>query len=296
MKFTRESVNMLFYNHNLLTMNFNEQLKQAQQTNHSLVCVGLDPDLSKLPSVCLAKQQPILDFNKAIIDACADLVCAFKPQIAYYAAEAAEEQLEASIFHIKDNYPQIPVILDAKRGDIGATAKQYAREAFERYQADALTVNPYMGFDTIEPYLEYSDKGVIILCHTSNPGAALLQEKAVSGEGYLLFEYVAKEAKKLYDQGAQVSLVVGATVPNELKMVRDIVGDMPLLVPGLGAQGGDMQATLESGLGKETPALILNNSRAIIFAGHNEYYAHASRQACDLMRNQINAICEKLTE
>ena len=276
-------------------MNFNDQLQHAQKINHSLVCVGLDPDLNKLPASCLAKEKPILDFNKSIIDACADLVCAFKPQIAYYAAEAAEDQLEASILHIKENHAQIPVILDAKRGDIGATAKQYAREAFERYQADALTVNPYMGFDTIEPYLEYSDKGVIILCHTSNPGAALLQEKAVSGEGFLLFEYVASEAKKLYDQGAQVSLVVGATVPNELKMVRDIVGDMPLLVPGLGAQGGDMQATLEKGLGKEDPALILNNSRAIIFAGHDDNYAKASRQACDLMRNQINTFMNDLT-
>jgi len=153
-----------------------------------------------------------------------------------------------------------------------------------------------MGFDTIEPYLEYSDKGVIILCHTSNPGAALLQEKAVSGEGYLLFEYVASEAKKLYDQGAQVSLVVGATVPNELKMVRDIVGDMPLLVPGLGAQGGDMEATLKNGIGKEAPALILNNSRAIIYAGHDDHYSKGSRQACDLMRNQINAIYESLVD
>lgn len=269
-------------------MNFNEQLIRVQNKQHSLVCVGLDPDLKKLPAICLSQTKPIFAFNKAIIDACAELVCAFKPQIAYYAAERAESQLEDTISYIKENYPHIPVILDAKRGDIGATATQYAREAFERYQADALTVNPYMGFDTIEPYLEYTNKGVIILCHTSNPGAALLQEKAVSGEGYLLFEYVAKEAKKLYDQGAQISLVVGATVPNEIKMVRDIVDDMPLLVPGLGAQGGDLQATLENGLGKTQPALILNNSRAIIFAGHDENFAQASQQACALMRNQIN--------
>lgn len=269
-------------------MKFNEQLIQVQTKQHSLVCVGLDPDLKKLPAICLKEAKPFFSFNKAIIDATADLVCAFKPQIAYYAAEAAEDQLEESIHYIKEHYPQVPIILDAKRGDIGATAKQYAREAFERYQADALTVNPYMGFDTIEPYLEYSDKGVIILCHTSNPGAALLQEKVVSGEGYLLFEYVAAEAKKLYDQGAQISLVVGATVPNEIKMVRDIVGDMPLLVPGLGAQGGDLDATLSNGLGKEQAALILNSSRAIIFAGHDENFAQASRQECTLMRNQIN--------
>ncbi len=269
-------------------MNFNEKLIRAQSKNHSLVCVGLDPDIQRLPQVCLQESKPILGFNTAIIDACADMVCAFKPQIAYYSAEAAEGQLEATIEHIHSKHADIPVILDAKRGDIGATAKQYAREAFERYKADALTVNPYMGFDTIEPYLEYSDKGVIILCHTSNPGAALLQEKAVSGEGYLLFEYVASEAKKLFDQGAQISLVVGATVPNELKMVRDIVGDMPLLVPGIGAQGGDLKATLENGLGKESPALILNNSRAIIFADSSENFAQGAKQACTLMRNEIN--------
>lgn len=269
-------------------MNFNEKLYQAQEKYHSLVCVGLDPDLAKLPSLCLKENKAILAFNKDIIDACADLVCAFKPQIAYYAAEAAEDQLEASIDYIHGHYPDIPVILDAKRGDISATAKQYAREAFDRYKADALTVNPYMGFDTIEPYLEYSDKGVIILCHTSNPGAALLQEKAVSGEGYLLFEYVAKEAKKLYDQGAQVSLVVGATVPRELKMVRDIVEDMPLLVPGLGTQGGDMKETLKNGLGKQHPALILNSSRGIIFADSSNNFAQAAKQACTLMRNQIH--------
>lgn len=269
-------------------MNFNEKLLKAQKKNHSLVCVGLDPDLERLPQICKQSAKPILSFNKAIVDACADMVCAFKPQIAYYSAEAAEDQLEGTIDYIHEKHPEIPVILDAKRGDIGATAKQYAREAFERYKADALTVNPYMGFDTIEPYLEYRDKGVIILCHTSNPGAALLQEKAVSGEGYLLFEYVASEAKKLYDQGAQISLVVGATVPNELKMVRDIVGDMPLLVPGIGAQGGDLKATLENGLGKHTPALILNNSRAIIFADGSDNFAQGARQACTLMRNEVN--------
>jgi len=269
-------------------MNFNEQLHKAQTSQHSLVCVGLDPDLKKLPSSCLSETKPFFSFNKNIIDATADLVCAYKPQIAYYSAEAKENELEDSINYIKNNYPHVPIILDAKRGDIGATAKQYAREAFERYQADALTVNPYMGFDTLEPYLEYSEKGVIILCHTSNAGAALLQEKAVSGEGYLLFEYVAAEAKKLYDQGAQISLVVGATVPNEIKMVRDIVGDMPLLVPGIGAQGGDLKATINNGLGKNNPALILNNSRGIIFAGHDENFAHASRQACAVMRNEIN--------
>jgi orotidine-5'-phosphate decarboxylase len=269
-------------------MNFNEQLIKAQTSQQSLVCVGLDPDLKKLPTCCLSEAKPFFAFNKKIIDATADLVCAYKPQIAYYSAESKEEELENTIDYIKQNYPYVPIILDAKRGDIGASAKQYAREAFERYQVDALTVNPYMGFDTLEPYLEYTEKGVIILCHTSNSGAALLQEKVVTSEGYLLFEYVALEAKKLYDQGAQISLVVGATVPNEIKMVRDIVGDMPLLVPGIGAQGGDLKATLKNGLGKKNPALILNNSRAIIFAGHDENFAHASRQACTLMRNQIN--------
>ncbi len=275
-------------------MIFNEQINKLQKQQKSLVCVGLDPDISRLPASVQNNAAPILDFNKAIIDATHDLVCAYKPQIAYYSSVGAEKQLEESIIHIKESAPEVPVILDAKRGDIGATAKQYAKEAFERYQADALTVNPYMGFDTIEPYLDYGDKGVIILCHTSNPGAALLQEKAVSGEGYLLFEYVAYEAKKLFDQGAQVSLVVGATVPRELKMVRDIVGEMPLLVPGLGAQGGDMEETIKNGLAKESSGLILNNSRAIIFAGEDENYAQASRQACTIMRNQAQDYLESL--
>jgi len=277
-------------------MKFNEQIIQTQLQQNSLVCVGLDPDLERLPQVCRQQKESIFKFGQAIVDATADLVCAFKPQIAYYASQAAETQLEQTISYIKEQYPNVPVILDAKRGDIGATAKQYAKEAFERYQADALTVNPYMGFDTLEPYFDYNDKGVIILCHTSNPGAALFQEKALSQTGrgtnndrnMLLFEHIAHEAKKLYEQGAQVSLVVGATVPNEIKLVRDIVGDMPLLVPGLGAQGGDMQQTLKKGLGNSETGLILNSSRAIIFAGEDEHFAQASREACLEMKDQVN--------
>ena len=261
-------------------MNFHQQLQQIWQLNNSLVCVGLDPDLQKMPKHLGSSNKAIFSFNKAIIDATADLVCAYKPQIAYYSAVAAEVELEQTIGYIKDKYPKIPVILDAKRGDIGASAKQYAREAFERYQADALTVNPYMGFDTLEPYFEYSNKGVIVLCHTSNPGAKQLQEQKLSESGLMLFEYVATQAKKLFDQGAQISLVLGATVPEELKTVRAIVGDMPLLVPGLGAQGGDLQATLKNGLGGNNPALILNNSRAIIYADASENFAEGSRKAC----------------
>ncbi len=268
-------------------MNFHQKLQRIWQQNNSLVCVGLDPDLEKLPRHLGTDNKAILAFNKALIDATADLVCAYKPQIAYYSAVGAEAELEQSISHIKNHYSHIPVILDAKRGDIGATAKQYAKEAFERYQADALTVNPYMGFDTLEPYFEYNNKGVIVLCHTSNPGAKQLQELRLSQSGLRLFEYVASEARKLFDQGAQISLVLGATLAEELKTVRAIVGDMPLLVPGLGAQGGDLQATIKNGLGKTNPALILNNSRALIYADSSVNFAQCCRQACTDMRDKI---------
>ncbi|MDB5888064.1 MAG: orotidine-5-phosphate decarboxylase, partial [Rhodocyclales bacterium] len=211
-------------------MSFIQNLQAAWARNNSLLCVGLDPDLAKFPAHLREAPDAIYTFCTAIVDATADLVCAFKPQIAYFAGESAEEQLEALIDYIHLHHPGIPVILDAKRGDIGATAAQYAREAFERYQADALTVNPYMGFDSIEPYLAYSDCGLIVLCRTSNPGGSDLQNLDVAG-GKKLYQHVAQLVAEKWNRHNQAALVVGATFPQELADVRSIVGDLPLLVP-----------------------------------------------------------------
>lgn len=275
-------------------MKFSQKLKNAWLSNNSLVCVGLDPSLEKMPASLTKNHRGILDFNKAIIDATGDLVCAYKPQIAYYAAIGAETILEQTIDYIHQKFPTIPIVLDAKRGDIGSTAAMYAKEAFDRYQADAVTVNPYMGFDTIEPYLEYSDKGTIVLCHTSNPGAVEIQEKTIHSDGTLLYQYIAQTAANLYEKGAEISLVVGATVPEELKAVRSIVGNMPLLVPGLGAQGGDLVATISNGVDSEKTGMMVNNSRAIIYAGSGDDFAVASRQETIAMRDSINTVIKNI--
>lgn len=267
-------------------MSFIADLAAAWKKNDSLLCVGLDPDLSRLPAHLRHQPDAIYEFCKAIVDATADLVCAFKPQIAYFAGEAAERQLEALIDHIHACYPEIPVILDAKRGDIGATAAQYAREAFVRYQADALTVNPYMGFDSIEPYLEYADCGLIVLCRTSNPGGSDLQNLNVGG--VKLYQHVAGLVAKKWNRHGQCALVVGATFPQELADVRGIVGDMPLLVPGIGAQGGDVEATVRAGRTADGAGMMINSSRAILYAGKHEDFAAAARVAAVVTRDEIN--------
>src|SRR6266568_1330982 len=215
-----------------------DQLEHAMTANDSLLCVGLDPDPKKIPAAFLKEEYPLFSFNREIIDATATEVCAFKPQIAYYSASGRERDLELTIEYIKSNYQHISVILDAKRGDIGSTADQYAREAFVRYRVDALTVNPYMGFDTIEPYLEWPGKGVIILCKTSNPGSGFLQDLLVDDEP--VFERVARLAAVLWQENRNIMLVVGATYPEQLKKVREIAGEMTFLVPGVGHQGADV--------------------------------------------------------
>jgi len=220
------------------------------------------------------------------VDATADLVCCFKPQIAYFAARRAEDQLEALIEHIHLRHPATPVILDAKRGDIGSTAEQYAIEAFERFRADAVTLNPYMGRDSIEPYLAYRDKGIILLCRTSNPGGSDLQFLDVGGEK--LYERVARLVSKEWDVNGQCALVVGATFPSEIARVRTLIGDMPLLVPGIGAQGGDIEATVRAGCTASGVGLIINSSRAILYAGKGEDYANIARSAAEATRNAIN--------
>jgi orotidine-5'-phosphate decarboxylase len=265
---------------------FIERLIRAWKNNDSLVCVGLDPDTSRFPSSVDSLDEPIFEFNKAIIDATHDLVCAYKPQIAHYSAESAELELESTISYIKSNYPEVPVILDAKRGDIGSTAEMYATEVFERYAADAVTVNPYLGFDSFEPFLNYKDRGVILLCRTSNAGAADLQDLIV--DGVPLYEKVASLAAHKWNQHGNCLLVVGATWPEQLAKIRSIVGDMPLLVPGVGTQGGDVEKLVKAGRTKAGTGLVISSSRAILYASNGDDFAEAARQETDKLRMLIN--------
>jgi orotidine-5'-phosphate decarboxylase len=267
-------------------MNFVEQLKAAWSRNDSLVCVGLDPELEKFPAQLAGQPSPIFQFNRAIIDATADLVCAYKPQFAHYAAYEAEDQLERTIEYIHQHHPGIPVILDAKRGDVGNTAQRYAIEAFERYGADAVTVNPYLGTDSLEPFLSYADRGVIVLCRTSNPGAGDLQDLETGGRK--LYEVVAELAATRWNSRGNCALVVGATYPRELAQVRTLTGDMPFLVPGVGAQGGDVQAVVTNGQTLNGDGLMVSSSRGILYAASDETWVEAARTATRKLRDQIN--------
>ena len=278
-------------------MSFIEQLRHAQTHNDSMLCVGLDPEPSNLPGAWKGQPDRIYDFCAAIVDATKDLVCSFKPQIAYFAAHRAEDQLERLMAHIKRTAPQVPVILDAKRGDIGSTAEQYAREAFERYQADAVTLSPFMGFDTIEPFLRYPGKGVILLCRTSNPGGSDLQNQRladVPGQPRL-YEHVAAQAQGPWNTNGQIGLVVGATFPQEIARVRELAPTLPLLIPGVGAQGGDAAATVKAGLrtaadGTVTGPVIVNSSRAVLYASSGmDDFASAARRVALETRQALNA-------
>ncbi len=270
-------------------MDFINKLGAAIRRNDSLLCVGLDPDVAKFPDELKGRPDAIFAFCKAIIDATAGLACAFKPQIAYFAALGAEDQLQAICDYLKANHPDIPLVLDAKRGDIGATAEQYAREAYERYRADAVTVNPYMGFDSVEPYLQWQDRGVIVLCRTSNPGGSDLQFLEVGGKP--LYQHVARLVAEKWNRNGQCGLVVGATFPQEIAQVRAIVGDMPLLVPGIGAQGGDIEATVTAGQTADGAGMMINSSRAILYARRTdaEGYADAAARVARETRDAINA-------
>lgn len=269
---------------------FNQQLQSAWASQGSMLCVGFDPDPQRLPASLQGKPEGIFEFCREIADATADVVCAFKPQFAYFASQRAEAQLEKLIRHLKDQYPHIPVILDSKRGDIGSTADHYALEAFERYGADAVTVNPYMGFDTIEPYLKHQGKGVIVLCRTSNPGGSDLQFLNISPQGEPLYLHLAKLAATQWNGSGQISLVVGATFPEEISKVRAVVGDMPLLIPGIGAQGGDIEATVKAGSvpGKPGTGMIINSSRAILYASSGNDFAQAARKVAQATRDALN--------
>lgn len=269
-------------------MTFINKLSAAWAANDSLLCVGLDPDLAKLPAQFQSDPQGIYHFCREIIDATADLACSFKPQIAYFAALSAEDQLQRICDYVREHYPHIPLILDAKRGDIGATARQYAREAYDRYGADAVTVNPYMGFDSVEPYMEWRERGVIILCRTSNAGGSDLQFLDVGGKP--LYLHVARLVSEQWNANGQCALVVGATFPEELAQVRALVGDMPLLVPGIGAQGGDIAATVKSGRTAHGAGMMINSSRAILYAAPQpgEDFASAARRVAEATRDAIN--------
>ena len=265
---------------------FYDHLAAARDKNGSLVCVGLDPEATRYPASLANSSDRVFEFCRAIVDATADLVCCFKPQIAYFAAQRAEDALERVIRHIHEQHPHVPVILDAKRGDIGSTAQQYAAELFDRFGADAVTVNPYLGRDSLAPFLDREDKGVVILCHTSNPGARDLQELDVGGKP--LYQHVAALVANEWNAKKNCALVVGATYPKELADVRAIVGDeMPLLIPGVGAQGGDVQAVVSNGKNAQGHGLIISSSRAILYAGSGGDFADAARAATQKLRDEI---------
>jgi orotidine-5'-phosphate decarboxylase len=270
---------------------FLERLSARCSDHHTLLCVGLDPDPARLPRPLAGRPNALFEFCKDIVDATADLACAFKPQAAYFAAHGAEDQLEALVKHIRARYPDVPIILDAKRGDIGSTAEQYAREAFERYGADAVTLSPLMGLDSIEPFLRHPRQGAFLLCRTSNAGGSQLQMLDVGGER--LFERIARLAVTEWNLNGQLGLVVGATYPKELAKVRAIAPHLPLLVPGIGAQGGDIDTTLEAGLDSNGAGLVINSSRAILYAGSDESFAVQARAVALETRDRIEAARQK---
>jgi orotidine-5'-phosphate decarboxylase len=276
-------------------MTFLEQLRAAEQQNGSLLCVGLDPEPGKFPTHWRGDASKIFDFCAAIVDATADLAMAFKPQIAYFAAHRAEGQLERLVAHVRSVAPQVPVILDAKRGDIGSTAEQYAIEAFERYGADAVTLSPFMGFDSVAPYLKYHGKGAFLLCRTSNPGGDDLQSQRLSSvDGQpLLYEHIARLVQGPWNLNGQLGLVVGATYPAEIERVRAIAPTVPLLIPGVGAQGGDAVATVKAGWrqqdGQTVAPIVVNSSRAILYAGAGADFADAARREALRTRDLLAA-------
>ncbi len=243
---------------------FDARLSQAIKHSGSLVCVGLDPDPGKIPEQLRGEPTAVLSFNRLIIDATCDLAAAYKPQIAFYSALGVEEQLTESIRYIRARAPHAVVILDAKRNDVGNTAEAYAREAFDRYQADAVTVSPYMGEDSVRPFLRRPERGAVVLCRTSNPGARDFQDLDVGG--LPLYRRVAERAARDWNSHGNLMLVVGATYPREMADLRRAHPDVPFLVPGVGAQGGDLDAVLDAGLDASRSGLLINSSRGIIYA------------------------------
>ena len=272
-------------------MDFMQTLRQRWNDADSLVCVGLDPEPSKFPAQFADDPDAVFNFCRAIVDATAPHVCSFKPQIAHFAALGAEDALARLIAHVHAAHPGIPVILDSKRGDIGSTAKHYASEAFDRYGADAVTANPYLGRDSLQPFLDRADHGVVILCRTSNPGAADLQDLLAQdgdGEARPLYQHVAAKVAREWNGHGNCMLVVGATWPEQLREVREIVGDVPFLVPGVGAQGGDVEAVVRNAKTADGTGLVVSSSRAVLYASDGEDFAEAAADAANVLRGQIN--------
>ena len=272
-------------------MSFMQALRDRWAAADSLVCVGLDPEPAKFPARFASDSDAVFGFCRDIVDATAPYVCSFKPQIAHFAALGAEDALARLIAHVHARHPGIPVILDSKRGDIGSTARHYASEAYDRYEADAVTVNPYLGRDSLQPFLDRADRGVVILCRTSNPGAADLQDLQVRGTDGVhrpLYQQVAETVARDWNGHGNCALVVGATWPEQLREVRAIVGDMPLLVPGVGAQGGDVAAVVSNARTPDGSGLIVSSSRAILYASAGEDFAEAAAAATRWLRDEIN--------
>jgi orotidine-5'-phosphate decarboxylase len=263
-----------------------EKLRRLWTDRDTALCIGLDPEPARFPQAVRRGPTEILDFNKAIIDATADLVCAFKPQIAYYAAHSAEEQLLATIEYIRERYPHLVVILDAKRGDIGPTAEMYARECFDRYGADAVTVNPYMGRDAVAPFLARTDKGVILLCRTSNPGARDFQDLLIDGTP--LYLRVAEEAVRSWNTNNNLWFVAGASYAAELRELRAIAGDVPFLIPGVGAQGASVSDAVIAGRDDAGAGIVVSASRAVLYASTGADFAQAARRVAEELRREIN--------
>ena len=257
-------------------MDFKTKLSKIVKKNNSLLCVGLDPDPEKLQS---GKNQ--FDFNKIIIDTTASIVCCYKPQIAFYAAagESGLISLKQTVDYIHKNYPDIPVLLDAKRSDVGHTSQMYAKEVFDVYEADAVTVNPYCGFDSLEPFFKREDKGIFVICRTSNPGASDFQDLIIRENP--LYVEVAKKIITWSEKYPNVFLEIGATWPQEIGVLRKMATSMPFLIAGIGAQGGDLKSTLENGLTADGQGLIISSSRGII-------YAQDPKKSAQNLRDEIN--------
>jgi len=267
-------------------MGFMQALRDRWTTAHSLVCVGLDPEPAKFPAKFAGDPDAVFDFCRDIVDATAEYACSFKPQIAHFAALGAEDALQRLIAHVHATHPGIPVILDSKRGDIGSTAQHYASEAFDRFGADAVTANPYLGRDSVQPFLDRADRGVVVLCRTSNPGAGDLQDLVIDGRP--LYQHVAHKVAHEWNGHGNCALVVGATWPEQLREVRAIVGDVPFLVPGVGAQGGDVEAVVTNAKTADGTGLVVSSSRAILYASGGDDYAAAAANAARILRDEIN--------
>lgn len=269
-------------------MNFHDKFINVVKKNNSLVCVGLDSDIDKLPAIIKQHENPQFTFNKAIVDATHDLVCCYKPNPAFYEAYGNQgiKELKLTCEYIRGIYPDIPIIIDAKRGDIGNTNEGYAKYVFDYLNADAITVMPYMGIESLSCFFKREGKGIIVGCHSSNPGAKEFQELEINGKP--LYEIVAEELMKQYGDNPNTMMFMGATYPKQLTDIRKIVGDMTFLVPGVGSQGGDVESFVKAGLNSKNAGLIINSSRGIIFASSEQDFAEKAKEETEKLRDEIN--------